>query len=269
MVQRARKHFLATVAGVSAAVLSLAGPARAQTPPAAPSGTAVAAAPAASSRYVYGGGLRARWVSVPGWLLSLFLQESVPLSSYAVGGEFLIRKDDKDIVIGLAYQRMSPPDGNWLGRGKSADLDTDLLQFRNLALLGIDASYIWHLRFNDYVGFRYGAGLGIALVIGKLLRVSAAGCTPSNVGDTRACRPRYCPPEGCTEAMHAATEGPADDGPANPHRFAEPDVPPALPIVNFTAGFDFRIPSVKGLELRLEGGVYDAFFLGLATSYIF
>jgi hypothetical protein len=34
-------------------------------------------------------------------------------------------------------------------------------------------------------------------------------------------------------------------------------------------GFDFRIPDVKGLEFRVEGGFSNAFFLGTSAAYLF
>ena|SRR2546423_5154198 len=218
---------------------------------------------------VYGAALRARWVSVPGWLLSTFLKQSVPLSSYGLGLELVRRKEDVDFALGLTYQNMSPRDGNWLGRSNVAALDTDLVQFRGLALVGLDASFTWRRRFNQYAGLRYGAGLGIGLLPGKVLRVSDAGCTDANAGDTRACRPLYCPPQGCTEAMHRQHEGGVDNGPTDPHRYQEPSIPGAFPIINLAVGLEFHVPQVPGLELRLDGGFYDAFVLGFAGAWLF
>jgi hypothetical protein len=263
MVQRA--------AGVLVVALLLAAPAHAQpsstSPSQAPTETVTTAPPKGS--VAYGAALRARWVSVPSWFLDLFTKKNVPLSSYGVGAEFFRRKGDMDIVLGLTYQRMSPPDGNWLGKGKSAAIDTDLVMFRNFALLGVDASFIWRTEFNQYVGMRYGAGLGLALLTGKLLRASASNCTDSNLGDMTACKPSYCRGTSCTEADHKASEGVRDDGPGFAHRYEEPSVPGAVPIIDVLVGVDFHIPDVKGLELRVEGGFYDAFFLGLASAYIF
>jgi hypothetical protein len=219
---------------------------------------------------VYGAGLRARWVSVPGWALSLATKQNEPLSSYGFGGELFRRKDGRDIAFGLTYQRMSPPDGNWLARGHDASLDTDLVQFRDFAIIGFDVSVIWRLPVREHVAFRYGGGLGLALIQGQVLRVSAAGCTEQNAGDTRACRPRYCPAQGpCPESLHVMNEGRVDNGPADPHRYPDRNVPGAFPVLNLLAGFDFQVPQVKGLELRVEGGFYDAFFLGAGGVYLF
>jgi hypothetical protein len=247
-------------------VLGVAAPVWAQEP-----GAAESAQEPGAAEVRYGVGVRMpRWVSVPSWLLGAFLEESVPLSTFAFGGvEFIRRKPDFDIVVGLAYQRMSPEDGNWLGRGKNPALDTDLVQFRDLSLIAFDVAFVGRRSFNPYLGLRYGAGVGLALVRGQMLRTSAANCTAANAGDESACRPRICPATGCTEAQLKASEGGVDGGPDLPSRFPEQNVPGALPVINLSLGLDFRHPEVPGLEARLEGGFYDALFLGLAFSYIF
>jgi hypothetical protein len=47
------------------------------------------------------------------------------------------------------------------------------------------------------------------------------------------------------------------------------DVPPAVPIFNVQLGLDFRVPTIRGWEARIEGGFYDAFFLGGGVGYTF
>lgn len=249
-------------------------PAAAQAP--APAALAVSEEPPAAAvqpnpnQAVYGGGLRARWVTLPGWFLGMFTKKNVPLkSSYGFAGEFFRRKGDMDIVVGLSYQKMGPPDGNWLGIGKAASEETDLVQFRNFAFASADVAFVWHLAFNDYIGMHYGAGFGLAIVTGEVLRTSAANCTEANAGDTSMCRPNVCPPSGCTETLLQATEGNVDTGPNDPHRFKEKSIPGAIPILNVLLGFNFKIPEFKGFEMRLEGGFYNAFFLGTAVGYAF
>jgi hypothetical protein len=244
-------------------------PAEGETPPALAG--ALAATPGRNPNVSYGTGLRLRWVSVPKWMLNLFTKQNVPLSSYAVAGEFYRRKGEFDFIVSLGYQNMSPGDGNWLGKGHDASIDTDYVQFKGLGIVGIDASFVWHTFFNDWVGMHYGAGLGLGIVTGHMLRTSnGTGCTEANAGDPTKCHPigAVCPPSGCTDASLAAL-GAGPDDPQNPHRFTDPNVPPALPIVNVLVGFDFRLPRVRGWEAKLEGGFYDAFFLGGGVGYTF
>jgi hypothetical protein len=235
--------------------------------------TAAAQTPGSSAEPTvrYGIGVRLpRFTNVPGWLLGAFFTESVPLTTFgSYGLEFIRRKPGFDMVLGLHYQNMSPADGNWLGRGKAAGIDTDFVQFRGLSLLAADLTFVGRRSLGQYFGWRYGAGLGVGLVRGEMLRVSNAMCTAANAGDERQCRPSLCPESGCTEAMLKASEGGIDGGPTMPARYREPDVPGAFPIVSLSLGLDLRLPELPGFETRLEAGFYDAFFLGLGVGYIF
>jgi hypothetical protein len=209
---------------------------------------------------------------VPSWLLGLFATENVPLSTFKSYGLelFARRAAGYDIVLGLSYQNMNPADGNWLGKGKDASLDTDFVQPRGMALWGADVSFISRRMFTNYVGMHYGAGLGLALVRGEVLRISnSSACTAANAGDEVACRPIVCKSSPCTEAELKRSEGGPDGGPSMPARFKDQDIPSAFPIINLTVGLDFRLPEVPGLEARLEGGFHDAFFIGTSFAYVF
>jgi hypothetical protein len=244
--------------------------------PAAPSPVVPAAtlsddgAPERAADLSYGVGLRMRWVSVPEWMLNLFTKENVPLSSWGTGVEFFRRKGNFDLIASFSYVNLSPPDGNWLGDRRNAAIDTDLVQFRGLSLYGLDVSAVWHNFFNDWFGIHYGAGIGIGIVGGKLLRTSNSGCTEQNAGDLSQCHPVgvSCSTTSCSEQGLQALP-PGMDSPATPSRFAEPSVPPVLPIVNVLVGFDFRLPQVRGWEAKLQGGFHNTFFLGGGIAYTF
>ncbi|MDB4982542.1 MAG: hypothetical protein JWM82_3294, partial [Myxococcales bacterium] len=254
-----------------------AAPAAEATPPSALEGAPLAgtlamAPPSRGPNVSYGIGARLRWVSVPKWMLNLFTKKNVPLSSYSTALEFFRRKGEFDFIVSVGYMGLSPPDGNWLGRGHDATVDTDYVQFKGLGMVGIDASFVWHSFLTDWFGLHYGAGLGLGIITGKMLRTSNSDalCTEANAGDYVQCHPKgvTCGPSGCSDSQLAATEGGVDD-PTDPHRFRESNVPPALPIVNVIVGMDFRLPHVRGWEAKIEGGFYDAFFLGGGVGYTF
>ena len=243
-----------------------------------PADTVAASLPPSSSvnDAHYGVGARMRWVSVPKSLLGLFTKTSVPLSSYAFAVEGIRRKKFKndpnggwEINMAIGYQNMSPSDGNWLGKNKAAAVDTDLVQFKGFGLITWDATFIGRQYFSPYFGMHYGAGLGLGVVTGKVMRTSAAGCTDANASNMAACKPVICKGGTCTETELKASEGSQDLGPDNPHRFSEGSIPGAVPIIHLLFGLDFPIPDAKGLEFKLEGGFYDAFFLGGAAGYAF
>ena len=231
----------------------------------------------------YGIAARLRWVSVPGWLLNVFTKKNVPLSSWGTGIEFFRRKGNFDLVLSFSYQNMSPPPGNWLGKGTTADgrqlhpaeIDTDYVVFDNLAMLGADISFVWHTNFNEWFGIHYGAGIGIAWVRGDILRISdgSPGCTEMSAGDINQCHPIGVTPNGSsTLPLPSSLTMPrttTPDTPQQPHQFVDSNKPPVLPIINVVVGVNFRLPQVRGWEARLEGGFTDAFFLGGAVGYTF
>lgn len=262
--------------GATVATTEMPAPQAAAVPTAAveeetPIATAVVQPSSRAPNVSYGVAARLRWVSVPAWLLNLFTKNNVPLSTYSVGAEVFRRKGEFELIGSIAYTNLSPPDGNWLGRGHDASVDTDYVQFKGLGLIGADVTFVWHSFFNDWVGMHYGAGLGIGIVTGQMLRTSnGSGCTDANAGNVDACHPigAACMNGVCSDTSLAAL-GPGMDNPATPHRFVDNNVPPALPIVNVLVGVDFRLPHVRGWEAKIEGGFYDAFFAGGSVGYTF
>lgn len=241
--------------------------------------SAAIAAPATSvvNPAKYGLGIRVRWISVPSWFLGLFTQKSVPLSSYSYALEGYRRKVDRDdphrtweLSAAVGFQNMSPSDGYWLGKGKDPNQDTDLVQARDFSLITMDAAFISRQYFSPYFGIHYGAGLGLAVVRGKILRTSATYDPATGQYTVISNGNQICDVNAkCNEAALVATQTGPDGGPTNPHRFQETSVPGAIPIINLLFGLDFPIPDAKGLEFRIEGGFYDAFFIGGTAGYVF
>jgi len=220
----------------------------------------------------YGVAGRLRWVTVPRFLLNLFTKQNVPLSSWATAAEVFRRKGDFEFVFSIGYQNMTPGDGNWLGKTNPASTDTDFVQIRGLGFLGLDASFVWHTWFNEWFGAHYGAGLGIGKVFGNVYRTSndPAICNDANAGNFTQCHPRGVDPNSnVTIDRQLQNLGTGPDDPNNPHRFADSNVPGFIPIVNIQLGIDFRLPQVRGWVAKLEGGFYDAFFLGGGVGYTF
>jgi hypothetical protein len=228
--------------------------------------------PARPKDLSYGLATRLRWVTIPTWVLNLFTKQNVPLSSWGTAIEFFRRKGNFDFAISLTYTNLSPHDGNWLGKNRDAAANTDFVQFRSLAMYGADASFIWHTNFTDWFGVHYGAGIGIGIIGGDVLRTSNDNtlCTEANAGDLSQCHPKgvACTDATCNEQQLVGL-GPGVDDPTDPHRFSEPSVPSVLPIVNVVMGVNFRLPQVRGWEAKIEGGFYNAFFLGGAVGYSF
>ena len=192
-----------------------------------------------------------------GCMLNLFTKQNVPLSSWGTGIEFFRRKANFDLVgVGQLPEHVAARDGNWLGKGHDAITDTDYVQFNGLALYALDVSFVWHSMFTEWFGMHYGAGIGVGIVAGEILRTSnnPANCTEENAGNVNVCNPVGSRPNG-SGGLTLSTDSlmPGPDDPTNPHRFADPNVPPVLPIVNLVVGFDFRLPQVRGWEAQDRG----------------
>jgi hypothetical protein len=221
----------------------------------------------------FGLAFQSRWISLPSAFLGLFTKANRPLSSYGVGLEGFRRTRDAgnpnrfwELALGVGYQNMSPPDGNWLGNNHAADIDTDWVQFKNFGFWTVDLSFLSRQYFNDVFGIHYGAGLGLAIIQGDVLRTKSYNCTDQTLSE---CRPIVCTGGVCTETELKGTEGSGRISPTTPHRYREGSVPGAIPILNLVFGFDFRIPQVKGLEFRIDAGFFDALFLGGGVGYIY
>jgi hypothetical protein len=208
---------------------------------------------------VYGVGLRMRYVSVPSWLLGQFTKHNMPLSTIGhYGIEAFRRRRNFQMTVAFSYQNMSPPDGNWLGSGNQADIDTRFLQFRGLSLYTIDFEVAWQGMLTSWFGLHAGAGLGLAVVRGKIYVNVSQGCTDTNVGDLSQCHP---PGVTCANGI-CTPESALSQTPSN-------DVFPVAPVVSTVVGMDFRLPDVKGWEAKIEAGFFDAFFAGLGIGYTF
>jgi hypothetical protein len=112
---------------------------------------------------------------------------------------------------------------------------------------------------SSWFGLHAGAGLGLSIVRGSVYVSVSDGCTDANIGDLSQCHP-----QGFVCNNGVCTHGPGLN--------LKPDgnVLPLFPIVNVFAGMDFRLPEyAKGWEAKIEGGFFDAFFLGVGIGYTF
>jgi hypothetical protein len=256
-----------------------AAPAAAATPEPAPAPQAAEVAPAAAPRAAemavvraegepsWSLGARLRYITVPSFLE--FTQVNHPLNSASFALEGVRRKGDADIVFALDFSFMSPEDGNWLGNGKNPGTDTEYLQFKGLNVIGLEATWVWHVIFNKTAQLEWGIGGGLGIVTGKLMRIvnTSAGCA-SNPSDPTVCYPVVCGGGPCTDAqlaMHQAPSSCHDKSCAGGNQFEDGNVPPVIPIIHILVGGVFQVSDK--IRLRVEGGFHDAFFLGVASEY--
>jgi hypothetical protein len=220
-------------------------------------------------------GARVRGIFITSDMLSPYLVARTSMESVAVGAELVFRRPTFDVVTSLDFAFTSPHDGNFLGRGKDPSMDTHYVEFHDLNFLSVDVSIIGHTALTRWLELRYGAGMGLGLVLGDvLLTADSPRCTAQNASNPSQCYPisptvgeiRLNQPD--TQAKLKATENPSKiDLAIDPHRHVTADKPPVLPVLNVVVGLRFILQ--RHLASTVELGFRDAIFVGAALHYLF
>ena len=205
---------------------------------------AQAAAVSAPTRVQWGVGLRTRFVSIPKGLIELFVEQAPSgVSSFGIGLEGIRRRGNFEITVGVEFESLETDEGVYIENGDMIPADeVDLVEFDNFSWVTADVSFVWHKPVGEKFAFRYGAGLGLGIVLGKVLQTDYQ-CSGGSV-DT------------CLEKPMAENV-----------RKESSSVPPVVPVINVIVGAQIR--PIKNLAINLEGGLRTALYLGATTSYYF
>ncbi len=199
----------------------------------------------------YGVGARFRMIYVPTLILELFVDEaSSRILQPGFGLELARRKRNVEVVLGVEFERATPDDGFWLGKDQDPNAPgetPDYLEFDGLGWISADVAVRWTAPFNDKLAFRYGAGLGLGVVLGEVLQTDTT-CAPGTDDITQDCMPDT-----------VAAEGRQLDEPA--------DLPPVFPVVELLIGLQWR-PAPK-VTINLDAGIRTAPFAGLSSVVYF
>lgn len=185
-------------------------------------------------------GLRARAFTIPKPLLELFVDEAASGITFApgFGVDFVRRKKNFEINVGVEWHKFTPQDGYWTEK----DGPTDMVYFEKLDWVTLDATFYHHLHMHRTFAFRYGGGIGLGMLFGDVTHTDAI-C--SDVNNQRQC-------------MIDPNAIEVDE------KF---EIPPVLPVLSLMAGFQFR--PTDSLQFNLEGGIRNAPFFGVTASYLF
>jgi hypothetical protein len=199
----------------------------------------------------YGVGPRLRYVFFPKGIIEVFVEEaSSGVGSPGFGVEFVRRKGNFELQVGLEYDNLSPSDGFWLEKGDCTQQGAacgdgqqpDFLRFEGLGWVTLDTTFVFHHPLHEMVALRYGAGFGLGVVTGKAVSSDQQGCVRGNFENTCQVNPA---------------------GEVN----KKESIPPVFPVVNMLAGVQFR--PLEQLTINLEGGMRTLFFFGLSSTYFF
>lgn len=187
--------------------------------------------------------LRLRNVIIPAGLIELFVEESAGGgSNVGFGLEFVRHKANFEIAVGIEYESLAVEEGVWVDKGEMIPQDpADRVEFEDFGWITVDAAFIWHSKVHDKVALRYGAGLGLGIIRGEVLRTDLE-CDTSD-------------PTSC------------DNAPGGMVRQPEDDIPPVFPVINLLAGVQIR--PVEKIAINLEAGIRTVPYLGTTITYFF
>lgn len=193
----------------------------------------------------YGVGLRGRYVGVPRGVLELFVEEASSGVAHPAGGlELIRRRGGFELILGFEMESLSPENGLWLDKGSTLPADTpDQVEFEDFGWVTADLTVVWHTPLHERFGLRYGAGFGLGVIRGEILRTDTE-CTGET---TDSCEPVSGPEEG-------------------KYREAE-DLPPVFPVVGALFGAQYR--PLDPLSINLEVGLRSVAYAGTSVSYFF
>jgi hypothetical protein len=224
-----------------------------------------AAAPAASTASAtedpnathWGVGLRLRYTFIPTSEIELFVERAEGGHHHpGFGLEAIRRKGEFEIALGVEYENLTGRPGFWIDRNNTIPTDEpDVVEFTGgdafegfgggkvpgpaFSWISFDTNFIWNSRITDLIAIRYGAGLGIGIIRGDVLR-SDARCTGSDIA---TCQPY------------------------NMERRPEGDIPAVFPVVNVL--FGTQIHPVKNLAINIEAGMHTLWYFGTTVAYFF
>ncbi|MBL8604066.1 MAG: hypothetical protein JNK72_19215 [Myxococcales bacterium] len=213
-------------------------------------------------------GLRGWAWNTPAWIVGLFAHVENDWSgpmTFAPALEYVYRKGNLDLVVGLQYTSLSTGVGYIRGQNEG---DTALERIESrLWTISANALFLWTTRITDWVEFQIGMGAGISYVGGNLYHTQVA--RTSGGGFVECTGPTMPNFEYCGNPANGRYLN------ADGTRYTEPrlgsggSVPPVIPWLSIPhAAFHFR--PHRHVDLRVDGGYgVIGFYGGLAAHYVY
>jgi hypothetical protein len=219
-----------------------------------------------SSDVEYGVGVRLRSVWVPKSVLQLFVTRAAGgAHNYGVGVDLSRRHGSTELQLGFEFEHVNVGQGVWIKEGGNVAMndDADYLLGPDSATgsgnqfgwFTMEFSFFNHAELTPWLSLRYGAGLGLGVLIGEIDHYSII-CAP---GSTNA-----SPEPGCVPPRFNGTG--MFDGP--PDTVFKYDLgTPVFPVVNAILGLQFK--PTDHTTINLEGGIRTLPFVGVSSSLFF
>ena len=238
--------------------------------------TTVAATTPVEKKVEWGIDLRLRQVYIPKFLLEEFVDRSgTGASGTGYGLDIVRRRGNLEVSFGVEFEHVGVDNsGVWINKGDSdnignagnqAAVDYILTNSAGSSLnwFSIEANFVNHVPLGTkFLAFRYGAGVGVGIIGGKLLRYHgfcASGTTTANLDP--GCIPAQVEPGGQLMLDNSAP----NCGGGQP--CAKDGIPPVLPVVNIILGLQIR--PLDKLVINIETGIRTLPFIGISGGYFF
>jgi len=214
----------------------------------------------------YGVGVRLRSVWVPKSVLELFVTRAAGgAHNYGVGVDLTRRRGTTELQLGFEFEHVNVGQGVWINKGDNVAMgdeadyvlgpDASTGSGNQFGWFTLEFSFFNHAEITPWLSVRYGAGLGLGVLIGEIDHfniICAAGATNTS------------PEPGCVPMRFNGT-GMYTEGQETLVKY---DLgTPVFPVVNAIVGLQLK--PTDHTTINLEGGIRTMPFVGVSSSMFF
>jgi hypothetical protein len=214
----------------------------------------------------YGVGVRLRSVWVPKSVLELFVTRAAGgAHNYGLGVDLTRRHGTTELQLGFEFEHINIGQGVFINKGEDVAMgdeadyvlgpDSSTGSGNQFGWFTLEFSFFNHAEILPWLSFRYGAGLGLGVLIGEVDHyniICAAGTTNAS------------PVPGCVPPRFNGT-GTFSEGHETLVKY---DLgTPVFPVVNAILGVQFK--PTERTTINLEGGIRTMPFVGVSSSVFF
>lgn len=214
----------------------------------------------------YGVGVRLRSVWVPKSILQLFVTRAAGgAHNYGLGVDLTRRRGSTELQLGFEFEHVNVGQGVWINKGDNVAMgdeadyvlgpDASTGSGNQFGWFTMEFSFFNHSELTPWLSIRYGAGLGLGVLIGEIDHfniICAAGATNA------------APEPGCVPMRFNGT-GMYTEGRETLVKY---DLgTPVFPVVNAVVGLQLK--PTDHTTINLEGGIRTMPFVGVSSSMFF
>ena len=234
--------------------------------PGDPRCAAAGIATAAGGDVEYGVGVRLRSVWLPRSVLQLFVTRAAAgAHNYGVGVDLSRRRGTTELQLGVEFEHINVGQGVWINKGDNVAMgdeadyvlgpDSSTGSGNQFGWFTLEFSFFNHAEITPWLSVRYGAGLGLGVLIGELDHYNII-CAPGATNTS--------PEPGCVPPRFQGT-GMYSEGVETLVKY---DLgTPVFPVVNAVIGLQLK--PTDHTTINLEGGIRTLPFVGVSSSFFF